>query len=347
MKLLLDNGAKLNLKARDGRSAFQMILEKEMTWAREGILNSMMKRLQEDYNEAAEHYKLKREIKAMTQSSVGLRDCLSSLGDRFKWGSLKYWLMLIFNLFLLIQRLSFYFLDLFTDLQFTLNQFNQAGRNFSSEMNACKPDFDTKFTETIKFCQREFNSTECLNLLYTVKTHGENCFNREQRFVLNPEEWNTAGIISAIHCALPIVMAILFWLIQNKFKICSKDKFLKIPFPFISILYNFQYTRKMFGVYTMDRNSSDKKVICELEKGEWIEKIRRNEALVNLSHLIEATAEASFQFMFQTVYLMPTIIISFTTESQGTTKWTDLFQWRIISILLSFGTFAFTFYNIR
>ena len=61
----------------------------------------------------------------------------------------------------------------------------------------------------------------------------------------------------------------------------------------------------------------------------------------------EATAESSFQFWFQTVYLMPTIIIIFTAESQSSTKLTDLFQWRIISILLSFGTFAFTFYNIR
>ena len=89
MKLLLDNGAKLNLKARDGRSAFQMILDKELTGEREEILNSMMKRLLEDYDEAEEQYTLKRKIKAMTQSSVGLRDCLSSLSDRFKWGSVK------------------------------------------------------------------------------------------------------------------------------------------------------------------------------------------------------------------------------------------------------------------
>ena len=101
VKLLVYKGAKLNLKGPDGRSAFQIILDKEMTGAREEILNSMMKRLQDDYDEAEEQYKLKRKIKAMTQSSKGLRDCLSSLSDRFKWGSLKYWLMLVLNFRLL------------------------------------------------------------------------------------------------------------------------------------------------------------------------------------------------------------------------------------------------------
>ena len=72
----------------------------------------------------------------------------------------------------------------------------------------------------------------------------------------------------------------------------------------------------------------------ELYKNKWVEKIRRNEAVVNLSHLIEATAESSFQFWFQTVYLMPTIFVRFTSKTQGSTKWTDLFQWRIISILI-------------
>ena len=152
--------------------------------------------------------------------------------------------------------MSFYFLDMFTDLQFTLNQFNKAARNFSSEMNACEPDFDAKFNKTILYCQGDFNPTKCLNLLDTVKTIGEDCFNIEQRFISNPEEWNTAGIISAIHCALPIVMALLIWLIQNEFKICSEDKLFLIPFPFVSILYKFHFTRKLFSVYTMDRNKT-------------------------------------------------------------------------------------------
>ena len=122
---------------------------------------------------------------------------------------------------------------------------------------------------------------------------------------------------------------------------------MNIPVPIISKIKNFHYTRKLFGVYTEDRNSDNDRVWYEIEKKELIEKIRKNEAVVNLSHLIEATTEASFQFVFQTVYLMPTLFISFTAKSQGLTNWTDLFQWKIVSILISFGTFALTFYNIR
>ncbi len=343
VNLLFEKGAKLNLKASDGRSAFQIILDKEMTGAREEILNSMMKRLQDDYDEAEEQYKLKRKIKDMTQSSVELRDCLSSLSDRFKWGSLKYWLMLVLNFLILLLTLSFYFIDVYKDLNFTLFLFKQAGTNFASEISSCKPDFDSNFTETIKFCQREFDATECLILLDTVKTVGENCFNQEQRFISSPGEWNTAGIISAIHCALPIVMTMFIWLIQNKFKICKKEKWLMIPFPFVSKVLNFHYTRKLFGVYTMDRNSDIKKFLYDIYKNKLVEKLRINEAVVNLSHLIEATAESSFQFWFQAVYLMPTIFISFTVESQSL----NLFEWRIVSILISFGTFALTFYKIR
>ena len=52
------------------------------------------------------------------------------------------------------------------------------------------------------------------------------------------------------------------------------------------------------------------------------------------------------QTLFQTIFLIPTILISF-TDAGGSIIWTDLFNWRIASILISFGTFALTFYNIR
>ena len=197
------------------------------------------------------------------------------------------------------------------------------------------------------YCHSEFNSTKCLNLLDTVKTVGDDCFNLEQRFISNPEEWNTAGNISAFHCVLPFVMVMFIWLKQNESNVCSKDKLLMIPFPFVSKVYNFHCTRKLFGIYAMDKNSEEQINFHEFFKTKLVEKIRRNEAVINLSHLIEATAESSFQFWFQTVYLMPTIFISFTAESQSLKTWTDLFQWRIVSILISFGTFALTFYNIR
>ena len=350
VKLLLDKGARLDLKNSDGKSGLQMILEKQMIGNREDILDSMMKHLKMGYDEAKEQYKIKQKIKEMTLSSPGLRDCIESLNKRFKWGSGKFWFMLFLHFFLLIRGLSFYVLDIFTDLQFSLHLFNQSSRNFSYEEDACRPDFESKFQETIVNCQtnfKNFTSTKCLNLLQEAKSLGDVCFNMEQRFLDNREEWSSAGIIAALHCAMPFLVSLVIWIIQNNFKICSIEKLMNIPVPVISKIKNFYYTGKLFVVYTKDRNSDIDRTEYEFRKNKWIEKIRRNEAVVNLSHLIEATTEASFQFVFQTVYLMPTLFISFTAKSQGLTNWTDLFQWKIISILISFGTFAFTFFNIR
>ena len=347
VKLLLDKGARLDLKNSECKSGLQIILDQQLIGQREEILDSMMKLFKNGYDEAKEQYTIKQKIKEVTSSSIVLRDCIKSLDKRFKWGSGKYWSMLFLHLFLLISGLSFYVLDISTDLKFSLHLFNQSSRNFPNEEDACRPDFESKFQETIDNCQTNFTLTKCLNLLQEAKTLGDGCFNKEQRFVSNPEEWSSAGIIAALHCAMPFLVSLIIWIIQNNFKICSIEKIMNVPVPIFSKIKNFHYTRKLFGVYTERRNSDKKRALNEINKIKWIETIQRNEAVVNLSHLIEATTEASFQFVFQTVYLMPTLFISFTAKSQGLTNWTDLFQWKIVSILFSFGTFALTFYNIR
>ena len=82
------------------------------------------------------------------------------------------------------------------------------------------------------------------------------------------------------------------------------------------------------------------------QKRKVIKKMDEYENIVNLSMIIEASIESSFQFFFQTVYVLPTIILSFTDVS-GTFDWTDLFNWKSFSILLSFASFAWAFFAIR
>ena len=77
-----------------------------------------------------------------------------------------------------------------------------------------------------------------------------------------------------------------------------------------------------------------------------MERLDDNDQIVNLSLIIESSVEASFQFFFQTVYVLPTLILSFTDVS-GTSDWKDLFNWNIFSIVLSFASFAWAFYVIR
>ena len=77
-----------------------------------------------------------------------------------------------------------------------------------------------------------------------------------------------------------------------------------------------------------------------------MEEMDDHDQIVNLSLIIESSVEASFQFFFQTVYVFPTLILSFTDVS-GTFDLKDLFNWKLFSIILSFASFALAFYRIR
>ena len=51
------------------------------------------------------------------------------------------------------------------------------------------------------------------------------------------------------------------------------------------------------------------------------------------------------KFFFQTVYVMPSLVLSLIGVTGS--DWTVLVNWRMFSILLSFASFAKSFYSIR
>ena len=65
--------------------------------------------------------------------------------------------------------------------------------------------------------------------------------------------------------------------------------------------------------------------------------------IVNISMIVEAATESGFQYWFQTIYLLPSIILTFHNVGGN---WTELFNWRVFSIILSFCSFAWAFFNI-
>ena len=71
--------------------------------------------------------------------------------------------------------------------------------------------------------------------------------------------------------------------------------------------------------------------------------IARYEDSVNISTSVEAATEASPQFFFQTVYLLPTLIISLV----GSQSWKELVSHKMISIGFSFTSVAISNYLIR
>ena len=51
-----------------------------------------------------------------------------------------------------------------------------------------------------------------------------------------------------------------------------------------------------------------------------------------------------YKNQLQTVFVMPTLIVSY---FEANNDWTDLVNIRVLSILISFASFAWTFYTIR
>ena len=153
-----------------------------------------------------------------------------------------------------------------------------------------------------------------------------------------------AGLVSLIHCILPFLFTVMTWVLSTDWKNCNFTTFLKIPLPFVTKMYEFYYIKSLYKVFTKSRQNYIGREIFDMDWKKWNEKIKKQEAFVNLSLLIEASIESSFQFWFQTVFLFPTIFTSFTV---GLSTWSDLFNLRLVSITFSFGSFAVTFFKIR
>ena len=113
--------------------------------------------------------------------------------------------------------------------------------------------------------------------------------------------------------------------------------------------------QKLFDNYSWEeRNSSKKnKEEFEVEKKRCLDQLADQENRIILSLIIEASVEATFQFFFQTVFLLPKILVTLiSVGSLGVAAilpWNNgaLFTWEFFSIYSSFFTFAWAFHSIR
>ena len=109
----------------------------------------------------------------------------------------------------------------------------------------------------------------------------------------------------------------------------------KIPFqPITRFVKIYQDIQK----YTMRTRDDFAKKVAEIEAD-----IAEYEDSVNLSSGIEAATEAGPQFFFQTVFILPNLIINL-VESRGLE---ELVSFKMISIALSFTSVAVSNYFIR
>ena len=155
-------------------------------------------------------------------------------------------------------------------------------------------------------------------------------------------------MVSAVHLALPFVFSFIIWQVLMMGRSCSKTAFFYFPLPPIIKLKRFLCDRKLFINFSNPNRNDSEKTKQEFEEtnNKCMEEIEKNDMIMVLSLVIESSLESSFQFFLQTVYALPTLILAY-TESSGFFDLEDLFNWRTVSILSSFGSFAMAYYAIR
>ena len=113
--------------------------------------------------------RMKNEIKKIVPSSGNLRDCLISISDKYPWSDGKYKVMLALSFILRVFRGSLlYSLDVFTDIQFTLDMYRQANRNFVDDFSKCQQTFEKNFDIAIETCKIHFDKITCMEAIDQV-----------------------------------------------------------------------------------------------------------------------------------------------------------------------------------
>ena len=293
--------------------------------------------------------RIKEEVKSAVPSSIGLRDFLKSVGERYPWGRGKQYTMNIISGsgLTFIIAIGFYFFDIATDVLFSKDMISKSLRNFKVEKVKFTENFHDEFNNAIMDCQVQFGPTICMKTLTLVKKSLQDCYENEERFS-QPNEWYVTGMVSAVHVGLSIVIALIIGAAINYGRECGVACITNLPIPIITKFIRFLLDLDLHGHFAWsERNQNKKSEKAYQEKKKKIDdEISAYEHIVNLSLIIEASIEASYQFFMQTIFVLPTVILAF-TDPTGVFDWANLFNIRFASIGMSFASFSFGFYKIR
>jgi len=173
-------------------------------------------------------------------------------------------------------------------------------------------------------------------LTYAKKTL-QDCYEKEERFSEN-NEWFVAGVVSWVHVGLSVVIALIIWLAVDLGRECGMPSITNLPIPIITKFKRFLWDITLYKHFAWtERNKNEEtEKKYQARKKQIDDEISAYENVVNLSLIIEASIEASFQFFMQTIFVLPTVILAF-TDPTGVFDWANLFNIRFASIALSFA----------
>ena len=287
-------------------------------------------------------------IKGEVPSSRELSDCLTSLEARYSWcaGRVTGYLATSFTSNILLGYL-FYWLDVGTDIYFSYQMFEQySAFNTTNVESVCKENYQLNNykgakEEPLDFCVPG-NDTNCLQCL-------------------DPTVYLQQGLISAVHILLPYILAVAL--------ASSKFSWLSIPVPLISKTYRFfldvkqavfmsievpledEQDEKMMETDQQREEFKKKKLEYKEEKRKNLlvqQKMVQNDKDTLKGQLLESTGESSHQFVMQTLWMFPSLVLMVRDSGEGSSgiNLDDLFNTRTFSVLTSFASIGFAFSHI-
>ena len=191
---------------------------------------------------------------------------------------------------------TFYVLDVYTDIKFSLEMYGNSRRIFGAELTKCLFKFDQIFDLAIEDCKMHFNKQACKTALAEAMKANDQCFENEQRFTDNTD-WRIAGAVCAAHCLLPFLASFILWELIQFGQEYNWGSWTKLPIAFLTKLRKFMLERKLYETHAWaDRNKDEKtQEKYEADKKKCLYKIEAHENIVVLSLVVESSVEASFQ----------------------------------------------------
>ena len=177
-----------------------------------------------------------------------------------------------------------------------------------------------------------------------MSLESEECAEKGQRFH-NPYEWILISWISLIHLALGSLIWMIIWMIMETWGQCNPFRF---PSTFFAAIRKCHLDYQLFNIMAWPNRDDDDETrkIYKETKESLREQIESHQLIMALSKIIESAFESGFQFFFQSVFTLPSFLLSITSQKVGS-SWKDLVNWATASIALSFLSFAWTYSTIR
>ena len=192
-----------------------------------------------------------------------------------------------------------FFFDVFTDIKFTVAMFSHTTTNFTQHLERCRTEKIPQLSNVSEFCNNHgLESEDCFTLINSAI---QTCNQYKERFQ-QPGVWQDIGIVTATHIVLPFLSIFCFFGLFVLKKIIRINWLLplRIPWPPLVKTYAAILDWQIFYNYTDKSKES-----YERQNENLMTKVADHQILTNLSLIIEASFESSFQFFFQGVFFFP------------------------------------------